>query len=64
MTSRCRWFALARFIGAGAKVCEYLLTSVRINPFRYLADGNIHSNLTPPDGRPPPVARQKSPLRR
>ncbi|BAV51296.1 FAD-linked oxidase [Mesorhizobium sp. 113-1-2] len=43
--------AIARFIEAGAKVCEGILPGVRINPFGHLGDGNIHYNLSPPEGR-------------
>ncbi|TPL99693.1 FAD-binding oxidoreductase [Mesorhizobium sp. B2-3-10] len=43
--------AIARFIEAGAKVCHDILPGVRINPFGHLGDGNIHYNLSPPEGR-------------
>lgn len=43
--------AIARFIDAGAKVCQDILPGVRINPFGHLGDGNIHYNLSPPEGR-------------
>lgn len=43
--------AIARFIEAGAKVCNGVLPGVRINPFGHLGDGNIHYNLSPPEGR-------------
>ena len=43
--------AIARFIEAGAKVCHEILPGVRINPFGHLGDGNIHYNLSPPEGR-------------
>lgn len=42
--------AIARFIEAGGAVCEKILPGVRINPFGHLADGNIHYNLSPPEG--------------
>jgi FAD/FMN-containing dehydrogenase len=42
--------ALAEFIEAGAAVCEQILPGVRVNPFGHLADGNIHYNLSPPEG--------------
>jgi len=42
--------AIARFIEAGAKVCHEILPGVRINPFGHLGDGNIHYNLSPPEG--------------
>jgi FAD/FMN-containing dehydrogenase len=43
--------AIARFIEAGAKLCHDILPGVRINPFGHLGDGNIHYNLSPPEGR-------------
>jgi FAD/FMN-containing dehydrogenase len=43
--------AIARFIEAGAKICGDILPGVRINPFGHLGDGNIHYNLSPPEGR-------------
>ncbi|MDX8441347.1 FAD-binding oxidoreductase [Mesorhizobium australafricanum] len=43
--------AIARFIEAGAKICDNILPGVRINPFGHLGDGNIHYNLSPPEGR-------------
>lgn len=42
--------ALARFIDVGAEVCGSILPGVRINPFGHLADGNVHYNLSPPEG--------------
>ena len=41
---------LARFIEAGGAVCAAILPGVRINAFGHLADGNIHYNLSPPEG--------------
>lgn len=38
------------FIEEGARLCAALLPGVRINPFGHLADGNIHYNLSPPEG--------------
>ncbi|MCW6512605.1 FAD-binding oxidoreductase [Lichenifustis flavocetrariae] len=35
----------------GAEACEAILPGVRINPFGHLADGNIHYNLSPPEGQ-------------
>ncbi|MBZ9850381.1 FAD-binding oxidoreductase [Mesorhizobium sp. CA14] len=43
--------AIARFIEAGAKLCSDILPGVRMNPFGHLGDGNIHYNLSPPEGR-------------
>jgi FAD/FMN-containing dehydrogenase len=43
--------AITRFIEAGAKICHDILPGVRINPFGHLGDGNIHYNLSPPEGR-------------
>ena len=42
---------IAEFIGAGGRICSDILPGVRINPFGHLADGNIHYNLSPPEGR-------------
>jgi FAD/FMN-containing dehydrogenase len=42
---------IARFIEAGAKTCDDILPGVSINPFGHLAEGNIHYNLSPPEGR-------------
>ncbi|RUV31035.1 FAD-binding oxidoreductase [Mesorhizobium sp. M5C.F.Ca.IN.020.32.2.1] len=41
---------LAEFIAAAESICTGLLPGVRINPFGHLGDGNIHYNLTPPEG--------------
>lgn len=41
---------IADFVAEGAALCAGLLPGVRINPFGHLADGNIHYNLTPPEG--------------
>ena len=43
---------IAEFIEAGGKLCTELLPGVRVNPFGHLGDGNIHYNLSPPEGRP------------
>ncbi|QND58903.1 FAD-binding oxidoreductase [Mesorhizobium huakuii] len=43
--------AIGRFVEAGAKICHEILPGVRINPFGHLGDGNIHYNLSPPEGR-------------
>ncbi|RWN00780.1 MAG: FAD-binding oxidoreductase [Mesorhizobium sp.] len=43
--------AIARFIETGAEICDDILPGVRINPFGHLGDGNIHYNLSPPEGR-------------
>ncbi|WP_027167723.1 FAD-binding oxidoreductase [Mesorhizobium sp. WSM3224] len=43
--------AIARFIEAGTGLCNDILPGVRINPFGHLGDGNIHYNLSPPEGR-------------
>lgn len=42
--------AIGRFIEAGAGICDGILPGVRINPFGHLGDGNIHYNLSPPEG--------------
>ena len=41
---------VADFIGEGGRLCEAILPGVRINPFGHLGDGNIHYNLSPPQG--------------
>lgn len=41
---------LAEFMAAGEAICTGILPGVRINPFGHLGDGNIHYNLTPPEG--------------
>ncbi len=43
--------AIARFVEAGAALCEGIVPGVRANPFGHLGDGNIHYNLSPPEGR-------------
>lgn len=41
---------LSEFLRAGGETCESILAGVRINPFGHLGDGNVHYNLTPPEG--------------
>lgn len=41
---------IAEFVTQAGQVCRSLVPGVRINPFGHLADGNIHYNLTPPEG--------------
>lgn len=41
---------IAEFIDAAGMICETHLPGVRVNPFGHLADGNIHYNLSPPEG--------------
>ncbi|WP_182085396.1 FAD-binding oxidoreductase [Aureimonas sp. ME7] len=41
---------IAEFVGEAGALCEAILSGVRINPFGHLADGNIHYNLSPPEG--------------
>src|SRR5262245_58614917 len=41
---------IARFIEEGGRICANILPGMRINPFDHLADGNIHYNLSPPEG--------------
>ncbi len=41
---------LGRFIDTTAKELQRILPGVRLNPFGHLGDGNIHFNLTPPEG--------------
>lgn len=42
---------IAEFVERAGKLCRVLVPDVRINPFGHLADGNIHYNLTAPEGR-------------
>lgn len=42
---------IAAFIAAGNDLCQRIVPGVRINPFGHLGDGNIHYNLTPPEGQ-------------
>lgn len=42
---------IAKFVAAGSALCESRIPGVRINPFGHLGDGNIHYNLTPPEGQ-------------
>ncbi len=41
---------IAEFVARAAPLCQGLLPGVRINPFGHLGDGNIHYNLSPPEG--------------
>ncbi|RQP05946.1 MAG: FAD-binding oxidoreductase [Paracoccus sp. BP8] len=41
---------IAEFVDRAGALCRALVPDVRINPFGHLADGNIHYNLTPPEG--------------
>ncbi|RIY00947.1 FAD-binding oxidoreductase [Aureimonas flava] len=41
---------IAEFLRAAGALCERLLPGVRVNPFGHLADGNVHYNLSPPEG--------------
>lgn len=41
---------IAEFVARAAVICTALVPGVRINPFGHLADGNIHYNLTAPQG--------------
>ncbi|WP_448145907.1 FAD-binding oxidoreductase [Labrys miyagiensis] len=41
---------IAAFIAAGAPLCDEILPGARVNPFGHLADGNIHYNLSAPEG--------------
>ncbi|MFK0689393.1 FAD-binding oxidoreductase [Mesorhizobium sp. IMUNJ 23033] len=42
---------IAEFVEAGEAACSKILPGVRINPFGHLGDGNIHYNLSPPEGQ-------------
>ena len=41
---------IAAFIAAGGQICQEILPGARVNPFGHLADGNIHYNISPPEG--------------
>jgi FAD/FMN-containing dehydrogenase len=41
---------IADFVRQAALIGDSLVPGVRINPFGHLGDGNIHYNLTPPEG--------------
>lgn len=41
---------LAGFVDRASTVASDILPSVRINPFGHLGDGNVHFNLSPPEG--------------
>ena len=41
---------LAAFISEASVAAEGVLPGVRINPFGHLGDGNVHFNLSPPEG--------------
>ncbi len=43
---------IARYIQQAHALCQEILPGVRVNPFGHLGDGNIHYNLTPPEGQP------------
>ena len=42
---------LADFLERAFQVCQSILDGVRINPFGHLGDGNVHYNLSPPNGQ-------------
>lgn len=41
---------LPAFLAQSAALCEAILPGVRINLFGHLGDGNVHYNLSPPEG--------------
>ena len=41
---------IVEFIERGAGLCAQRVPGVRINPFGHLGDGNVHFNLSPPEG--------------
>ena len=41
---------LAAFIEEASVAAERVLPGVRVNPFGHLGDGNVHFNLSPPEG--------------
>lgn len=42
---------LAAFVGEASAAAEAVLPGVRANPFGHLGDGNVHFNLSPPEGQ-------------
>lgn len=42
---------LADFIAEAQAVCAGMLPGIRVNPFGHLGDGNVHYNLSPPEGQ-------------
>lgn len=42
--------AIAQFLAEGERICQGLLPGLRINAFGHFGDGNIHYNLSPPEG--------------
>lgn len=42
---------LALFIAEATQAVEAVLPGIRVNPFGHLGDGNVHFNLSPPEGR-------------
>jgi len=42
---------LAAFVAEASAAAEAVLPGVRVNPFGHLGDGNVHFNLSPPQGR-------------
>ena len=49
---------VAAFVAAASAGAEAVLPGVRINPFGHLGDGNVHFNLTPPEGAADFMGRQ------
>ncbi|MCO5072901.1 MAG: FAD-binding oxidoreductase [Rhizobiaceae bacterium] len=41
---------LAAFVTSASAAADAVMPGVRINPFGHLGDGNVHFNLTPPEG--------------
>ena len=41
---------LAAFIADASRAVEAVMPGVRVNPFGHLGDGNVHFNLSPPQG--------------
>ncbi|MEW6632542.1 MAG: FAD-binding oxidoreductase [Pseudomonadota bacterium] len=42
---------LAAFVAEASAAAGTVLPGVRVNPFGHLGDGNVHFNLSPPEGR-------------
>ena len=42
---------LVDFLMSAKKICHQILPNIRINSFGHIGDGNIHYNLSPPEGQ-------------
>jgi FAD/FMN-containing dehydrogenase len=50
--------SLGVFLDKAGAAVETVLPGVRINPFGHLADGNVHYNISPPEGQADFVGRE------